>query len=109
VPADELARAKNYVALRFPGGFETTGDISRRLEEMLVYHLPDDYFANYVKSIEAVTGADVQRVARKYIDPNKMAVVVVGDRQTIEPKIKALNLGPINVLTIDQVFSPAGR
>ncbi|HEY7172598.1 MAG TPA: pitrilysin family protein [Vicinamibacterales bacterium] len=109
IPADELARAKNYVALRFPGGFETTGDISRRLEEMLVYHLPDDYFANYVKTIEAVTGADVQRVARKYVDPNKMAVVVVGDRQTIEPGIKALNLGPINLLTIDQVFSPAGR
>jgi zinc protease len=109
IPADELARAKNYVALRFPGGFETTGDISRRLEEMLVYHLPDDYFANYVKTIEAVTGADVQRVARKYVDPNKMAVVVVGDRQTIEPGIKALNLGPITLLTIDQVFSPAGR
>ncbi len=35
VPADELARAKNYVALRFPGQFETTGDISRRLEELL--------------------------------------------------------------------------
>ena len=33
IPADELARAKNYVALRFPGGFETTGDISRRLED----------------------------------------------------------------------------
>jgi len=107
IPADELGRAKNYVALRFPGGFETTGDISRRLEEMLVYRLPDDYFANYVKSIEAVTGADVQRVARKYVDPNKMAVVVVGERQTIEPGIRALNLGPINVLTVDQVFSPA--
>ena len=38
-------RAKNYVALRFPSGFETTGDISTRLEEALVYHLPDDYFA----------------------------------------------------------------
>jgi predicted Zn-dependent peptidase len=107
IPADELTRAKNYVALRFPGGFETTGDISRRLEEMLVYRLPDDYFANYVRNIEAVTGGDVQRVARKYVDPNKMAVVVVGDRQTIEPGIKALNLGPINLLTIDQVFSPA--
>ncbi len=35
VPADELARAKNYVALRFPSGFEATGDISRRLEEVL--------------------------------------------------------------------------
>jgi predicted Zn-dependent peptidase len=107
VPADELARARNYVALRFPSGFETTGDISRRLEEVLVYHLPDDYFSKYVENIEAVTAADVQRVARKYVQPDKMAVVVVGDRATIEPKIKALNLGPIDVLTIDQVFGSA--
>ena len=63
VPADELSRAKNYVSLRFPGGFETTGDISRRLEDALIYHLPDDYFSKYVPNIEAVTAADVQRVA----------------------------------------------
>ena len=48
VPADELARAKNYVALRFPSGFEATGDISRRLEEVLIYRLPEDYFSKYV-------------------------------------------------------------
>jgi zinc protease len=107
VPPDELARAKSYVALRFPAGFETTGDISRRLEEVLVYRLPDNYFENYVRNIEAVTAADVQRVARKYVDPSTVAVVVVGDRSTIEPGIKALNLGPINPMTIDAVFGPA--
>jgi predicted Zn-dependent peptidase len=107
VPADELARAKNYVALRFPGGFEATGDISRRLEEVLTYRLPDDYFSNYVQKIEAVTAADVQRVARKYIDPSKLAVVVVGDVKTIEAGVKSVNLGPMRTLTIDEVFGPA--
>jgi predicted Zn-dependent peptidase len=107
VPADELARAKNYVSLRFPSGFETSGDISRRLEEVLVYHLPDDYFSRYVQNIEAVTAADVQRVAQKYIQPDKVAVVVTGDRAAIEPKIKTLNLGPINILTVDEVFESA--
>jgi zinc protease len=107
VPADELARAKNYVALRFPGGFETTGDMSRRLEDMLVYHLPDDYFLKYVQSIQAVSAADVQRVAQKYIQPGRFVVVVAGDRKTIEPGIRALNLGAIKVLTIDDVFGPA--
>jgi predicted Zn-dependent peptidase len=105
IPSDELARAKNYVALRFPAGFETTGDISRRLEEMLVYRLPPDYFSTYVQQIASVTAADVQRVARRYILPDRTAVVVVGDRKTIEPGIRALNLGPINVLSIDDVFS----
>jgi predicted Zn-dependent peptidase len=107
IPADELTRAKNYVALRFPAGFETTGDISRKLEDLLVYHLPEDYFSKYVQNIEAVTAADVQRVAQKYIQPDRFAVVVVGDRKTIEPGIKALNLGAIKVLTIDDIFGPA--
>jgi predicted Zn-dependent peptidase len=107
VPADELARAKNYVSLRFPSGFEATSDISRRLEEVLIYHLPDDYFSKYVQNIEAVTAADVQRVARKYIQPGRVAVVVVGDRKVIEPGIRALNLGEIKTLGIDDVFGPA--
>ena len=106
VPADELARAKNYVALRFPSAFEATGDISRRLEDALVYKLPDDYFAKYVQNIQAVTAADVQRVAQKYIKPDHLAVVVVGDLKAIEPGVRALNLGPIKVMTIDDVFGP---
>ncbi len=106
VPGDELARAKSYVALRYPSTFETTGDISRRLEDALVYHLPDDYFAKYVQNIQAVTSADVQRVAQKYIQPGRFAVVVVGDQKTIEPGIRALNLGPIKVMTVDDVFGP---
>ncbi len=107
VPADELARAKNYISLRFPSGFETTVDISRRLEDAFVYRLADDYFAKYVPGIQAVSAADVQRVARAYVQPDKVAVVIVGDRKAIEPGIKALNLGPITVLSIDRVFEDA--
>jgi zinc protease len=109
VPADELSRAKHYVSLRFPSGFETTGDISTRLEQVLVYHLPDDYFSTYVQRIEAVAAADVQRVAQKYVQANRLAVVIAGDRMAIEPGIRALNLGSITVLTIDDVFGPAAK
>ena len=106
VPADELARAKNYVSLRYPSAFESTGDISRRLEDMLVYKLPEDYFSKYVQNIQAVTAADAQRVAQKYIQPGKFTVVVVGDLKTIEPGVRALNLGAMKVMTIDEVFGP---
>jgi predicted Zn-dependent peptidase len=104
VPADELARSKSYVSLRFPSGFESTGDISRRLEEVVTYKLPDDYFSRYVGQIERMTAADVQRVAQKYIEPDKLAVIVVGDRKVIEPGIRALNLGPITIVTVDEIF-----
>jgi zinc protease len=106
VPAEELRRSKNYVSLRFPAGFETTVDISRRLEDAIVYRLPDDYFAKYVANIEAVTAADVQRVAEKYVRPDRSVVVITGDRKVIEPGIAALKLGAIKILTIDDVFGP---
>jgi len=106
VPGDELGRAKNYVSMRYPSAFESTGDISRRLEDMLVYKLPEDYFAKYVQNIQAVTPADVQRVAQKYIQPGRFTVVVVGDLKTIESGVRALNLGPVKLMTIDEVFGP---
>jgi predicted Zn-dependent peptidase len=104
VPAAELERAKNYVALSYPGQFETTRQMAAQLAQLVVYRLPDDYFSTYVANIQAVTAADVQRVAEKYITPGRFAVVIVGDRKTIEPKVEALKLGPIRQLTVDDVM-----
>ena len=104
VPAEELTKAKNYVALGFPGEFETTGDMARKLEELVAYNLPDDTFTNFVAMVSAVTAADLQRLAARYVQPDKMAVVVVGDRKIIEGPIRQLNLGPVNFVTIDELF-----
>jgi predicted Zn-dependent peptidase len=106
VPAEELERAKNFVALRFPSRFQTVSGIAGQLTELEVYDLPDGYFNEYVESILGVTQADVRRVARKYIVPDQMAVIVVGDRATIEEDIRALDLGPINNLSIEDVLGP---
>jgi zinc protease len=103
ISADELTKAKNYVALSFPGEFETIDDLAAHLEDLVVYKLPDDYFERYVSNIQAVTAASLQKAAATYIQPKKFAIVVVGDRSVIEPRIRALNLGPIRVLTVDQV------
>jgi zinc protease len=104
IPEEELAKAKNYVALSFPGEFETTGDLARKLEELVVYNLPEDTFSNFVSMVTKVTAADLQRLAARYIQADKMAVVVVGDRKSIEGPIRQLNLGPINFITIDELF-----
>jgi predicted Zn-dependent peptidase len=104
IPDDELQKAKNYVALGFPGEFETTGDMARKLEELVVYRLPDDTFTNFVAAVSKVTGPELQRLAARYIQPDKMAVVIVGDRKAIEGPVRQLNLGPINTVTIDELF-----
>lgn len=104
IPEDELKKAKNYVALGFPGEFETTGDLARKLEDLVVYNLPEDTYTKFVSAVTSLTAADLQRLAARYIQPDKMAVVVVGDRKSIEGPIRQLNLGPVNFITIDELF-----
>lgn len=100
----ELAKAKNYLALGFPADFETTGDLSRRIEEMIVYGLPDDHFEQYVARVHAVTPAAVQKAAATYIQPSKFIVVVVGDAKTIETPVRALKLGPVRVMRVQEAL-----
>jgi zinc protease len=74
------------------------------LQDLALYDLPDDYFDRYIPNVMQVTRADVERVARKYIDPAKVVIVVVGDRAKIEAGIRALKLGTLKLLTIDEVL-----
>jgi len=105
----EVAKARNYVALSFPSDVETTGDIASRLADQFVYDLPDDWLGSYVSRIGAVTLEEVRRAANEYIDPDKVAVVIVGDRSKIEAEVKSLNLGPIRVLAVDEIFGVAKK
>jgi predicted Zn-dependent peptidase len=104
---EEMTRAKNYVALGYPANFQTSGQIASQLSELVTYGLPDTYFNAYVADILAVTKAQVQAAAQKYIDPEKIAVIVVGDREKIEAGIRALNLGQVHLLTIEEVLGKA--
>jgi zinc protease len=103
-PDDELTRGKNYVALGYPDGFESVAQIAGMIGEMITYNLPENYFNTYVGNVLAVTKEDVQRVAKAYIDPARMVIVVVGDRKTIEKGIKSLNLGSVQTMTIEEVL-----
>jgi zinc protease len=104
IPADELEKAKNYLALLLPRNFETTSSLAASLAQMFVYNLPEDYYATYTDKIRAVTAADVQRVAETYIQPDRFAILVVGDRKAIEPGLRALSLAPIRTITIAEVM-----
>jgi zinc protease len=97
VPQAELDKAKAYITLGLPGNFETTRGAAAEYRDLLAFDLPLDYYDSYIDRINAVTVADVQRVARRYIDLDHLAVVVVGDRSQIESGIRALNEGPIAI------------
>jgi len=104
VPDDELTRAKNYLALGFPSDFETSRDLSVRLEELLIYGLPDQYFSQYIGNVQGVSAAAVQAAARAHIQTSRLAIVIVGDRKAIESSVRALNLAPVRVMTVEEAL-----
>jgi predicted Zn-dependent peptidase len=104
IPPEEIEKAKNFVALLLPRNFETTERVAGSLAQMFIYNLPADYFATYTQRVRAVTPADLHRVAERYIQPDKFAVVIVGDRKKIEPGITALNLGPLKIVETAEVM-----
>jgi zinc protease len=106
VSDEELTRAKNYLALGYPESFQSVARIAGQLNEMVVYNLPNDYFNRYIDRVMAVTKADVERVAKKYLDPQRVAIIIVGDRSEIEEGVRALNLGPVEVRSIQDVLGP---
>jgi predicted Zn-dependent peptidase len=97
VTAAELDVNKQSLIRRFPSQFETPGQIAGQLSALVTYGLPDSTFNEFIAKVNAVSAADVTRVANKYLDPSRMAIVIVGDRKVIEPGLKELNM-PINLL-----------
>jgi predicted Zn-dependent peptidase len=104
IPDEELTRARNYLALGFPADFQSVRGIAGNLEDIAVYDLPLDYFNGYVDRVLDISQRDVRDVASRYIEPETMLVVVVGDRATIEDGVRALDLGPVRVLSIEDVL-----
>jgi zinc protease len=90
VTDDELAFAKERLILGFPSRFETTFGVAGQVAVLVADELPDDEFEHYQPRIEALSKADVDRVARRYITPDRMIVLVVGDRARIEGPLKSL-------------------
>ncbi len=101
---DDLNRGKNLVALSYPGNFQNVAQIASQIEELVQYNLPNDYFNNYVSSMLNVKADETNAAAKKYIVPDQMIVVVVGDKAKVEEGIKALNLGEIKNLSIEDVL-----
>jgi len=100
VTQKELDYYKQRLIRLYPGAFETVGGISGQLSNLVVFGLPDSYFNEYIAKVNAVTLDDVNRVAKKYLDPSKMAIVIVGDRKVIEPGLKELGYA-ITILDAD--------
>jgi zinc protease len=101
--ADELKQAQGAISHSLSASFETTGRTAQSLADLFVYDLPLDYYARLPAQISGVTPEETSKAAGKYIHPEEMTVVVVGDPARIEDSIRKLNIGPI------QISDPSGN
>jgi zinc protease len=97
----ELTLSKDSIARSLPGRFERGTEAAATFAELFTYDLPLDYFTALPDRINAVTVEQAQAVAQKYIHPEKMIVLAVGDRAKIEEDMKKLNLGKVEIRDTD--------
>lgn len=107
---EELKRGKDNILNTFLFRYDTRDKVLAERVRLEFYGYPADYLETYKAALEGVTLADVTRVAKKYVQPDKLAVLVVGNQSEITPALTALDMGPVHPIdiTIKQPQRPAG-
>lgn len=88
--AAELRQAKDQVLNSFIFHYDSPEKTLNEQVLLAFYGYPSDFLDKYKTGIEKVSSADVARVANKYVDPSKLAIVVVGNQNQIVPKLDSL-------------------
>jgi zinc protease len=102
ISQEELDNAKSSVLRSFPANFERPGAIMGQILQMVQFNLPDDYLQTVRASVEAVTLDEVHRITQELVRPDRLKILVVGDRQQIESGLRELDL-PTVILDLDGV------
>jgi zinc protease len=98
---EELARAKDARTQSLPAGFQTSQAAAASLAQLFIYDLGLDYYNHVAERVSAVTTEQTLEAAKKYLVPDRMVIVAVGDRAKIEPELRKLNVAPVEVVTPD--------
>ena len=88
--AEELENAQNGLRLGYPSGFERPTQLLGQLVPLVQFNLPVEYFRTFEERLNGVTLADTHRVGSEYLSPERLTVLVVGDRERVEEPLREL-------------------
>jgi zinc protease len=97
----ELKDEQSNATLGLPGSFETVQQLAGAYSQILQYGLPEDYFNTFTAKAMSLTPASANEIAKKFILPDHLVWVVVGDMNKVEAGIRELNLGEIHKIDAD--------
>ena len=108
VPEDELNMVRNYMMGSFGRSLESPSTVAGFAINTARYNLPKDYYSTYLTRLTALTPADVQLTAQKYIRPDNSYLLVVGKAEELAPKLKKFaKSGEIQYYDIDgKLYDP---
>ncbi len=106
VPAAELERARNYLALGLPRRFETLDGISEHIADVLLHGLADDYYDHFMARVRAVSTAEVREAAARHLDPDHTGIVLAGDFDAVAADLAGLGLGAVERVDVDPPGTP---
>ena len=101
VTDEEIATSKNSLVNSFVFRFEQKGQILSQFMSLKLEGYPDNYLDTYIDNIRKVTKANIQEAAKKYMSPDRMIFVIVGDEKKFDKplstfgKVKTLDLNKI--------------
>ncbi len=90
---EELENARNGLRLGYPAGFERPAQLLGQLVTLAQFGLPDDYFRTFEERLAGVSLTDTHRVGAEYLSPDRLTVLVVGDREQVEEPLRELGYG----------------
>ena len=96
----ELMGAQAYLAGSFPLSIETADDIALQVLNLLFFDLDVKELETYRDRINAVTSDDIQRVAKQFVKPGRLSIVLVGDARQVLPQLKAVGVDNVEVLPL---------
>ena len=101
ITGTELKDVQSNATLGLPGSFETVQQLAGAYSQILQYGLPEDYFNTFTEKAMALTPETANEIAKKFILPDHLVWVVVGDMNKVEAGIRELNLGEIHKIDAD--------
>jgi zinc protease len=107
--ADEIAQSKANLIQSLPRRFASVASTGASVAAIYVQGLSPTYYQEFAAHVNAVTPADLLRVAKRYIDLEHLAIVIVADRAAVEQALGATNVAPIVRLDVDGKPVPAGN
>ena len=94
---DELKKAKDALTNSLAGAFDSSANAVNNFSNVFIYNLGLDYYTLYAQQVNAVTNDQTLAVAKKYLVPDRLVIIAVGDRAKIEPELRKLNLGAVEI------------